>query len=748
MTESRPTRPSQSDPAGATKSDLPVDHALSLLIADETEAALRWGAASLESGDASASALIVTCRLLDHMGRRRAAIDGLGLAVRQAVDEGDLPAAMTAVAELRALGMDVTAHLERIANAFCRDAARLLQEEARPLLPQLGDFQPLSPFLAGPALASKAVKILERVIRTQDDVVGQEPQRIAPVPLFSSLTREALQALLGAFETLSVAVGESVIREGETGGAVYLVARGELEVSRRSSGADGKPSVTLARLGNGAFFGEMALLSQLPGAATVIATRPSVLLAARRDKIEEVAQIFPELAAQLAAHCRRLSVANLGWASPVIVAVPPGERASLVDRFETRIFETGDRLVETGEEADGLHLIVSGEVAIVAHDGTERVALANLSPGETVGEVELVLCRRANADAIATACTATLFLSRDEFFALVEDHPTVLHALYAIAVRRLSETKFALEAGSAPVAEESLIDEPSLALRAPAVERSFQSTPPASRIPPIPDAPPAPALPKSSPPPAALPRVTLPVYAGARRRRITVPPPPAAGLPRQAQSIPVGQQVDHQPFDLAAPIAAPAAERAASFAPTTASMAPPATPSHSQFWERSRSAGRMTLVAAAAGVIAYAALHTDQARMPSAPVTTAAAGVTAVDSIPGAPVAAPVQTPSTVPTLPSASAQAAPIAKSKWTPALASSPARLPSAALAAVAPPAIIPASSPSTGHAAPGAQATATATGSPQPAAAPSARPFVPNSTKAASSEALSAGDFGGRE
>src|ERR1019366_8895930 len=156
------------------------------------------------------------------------------------------------------------------------------------------------------------------------------------------------------------------------------------------------------------------------------------------EALEAVVEKHPSVAVELAAHCRRQSVANLGWASPVVVSIPTRERDALVERFETRLFEAGDKLVEAGEDALGLHLIVSGE---------------------TVGEVELVLCRNATADAIAARPTATLFLPREEFFTLVQDHPAILHGLYGIAVRRQAETNLALESGAPPARDASLLGE-------------------------------------------------------------------------------------------------------------------------------------------------------------------------------------------------------------------------------------------------------------------------------------------------
>ena len=47
-----------------------------------------------------------------------------------------------------------------------------------------------------------------------------------------------------------------------------------------------RPPIVLARLVSGALFGEMALLSRAPRAASVVATRPSILLVAKRDALE------------------------------------------------------------------------------------------------------------------------------------------------------------------------------------------------------------------------------------------------------------------------------------------------------------------------------------------------------------------------------------------------------------------------------------------------------------------------------
>jgi cAMP-dependent protein kinase regulator len=739
MANNRSTRTAPPAATEGGANDLPLDHALSLLLADETENALRWGAAVLESGPWTPSALVVTARLLDQMGRKRAAIEGLNLAVRQATDEGNLPLAMAALGDLRTLGADVTEALDRVAGAFCEGSERIRDAQTAPLLPQFGEFRPLSPFLTGPALASKAAQIVESVRRTEVDEGDDGPERFAPLPLFSALGKESLHDLLAAFETLTVPAGHAVIREGEEEAAAYIVARGELEVSRRSSDESGKP-VVLARLGSGAFFGEMALLSQLPGAASVIATRPSILLVAKREALEAVVERHPDVAVELAAHCRRQSVANLGWASPVVVAIPARERAVLVERFETRMFEAGDKLVEAGESARGLHLVVSGEIAVVASEGGERVVLATLTAGETVGEVELVLCRNAAADAVAVRPTATLFLEREEFFALVQDHPAILHGLYGIAVRRHAETSLALEAGSSAVGEESLLgDVPgefAALVENPAPLASAVAPNPA-RITPLARG--TLGLPRaSSPPPApATPTSTPPsVRPGARS---TLPPPPM----RTPSAPPPSPRVTRGTLPPPVPPSArfndtlpgPALQRPSSFAPVTATgraSIPSQVPARS-----SRAAGVIGFLGVAAAFIVFFSIkgfHTDSSSEPTATPANApiALPATTRGPIPADTVASAPAVETQLPPVATAAAAAPPIA----TPA--------PRAAMA----PKNRPAQSTT-------AAATRTVVVTVEPSAAPvvatppaSATPAFPVAKPTVTSQAVSAGEFGGRE
>lgn len=97
---------------------------------------------------------------------------------------------------------------------------------------------------------------------------------VRSIALFEALPQHQLEPLVLAMVPLSVGSGDVIIREGDVGDRFYVVADGEAIVS-----SDGKDRV---RLGRGDYFGEIALLRDVPRTATVRAAGDLELLALER----------------------------------------------------------------------------------------------------------------------------------------------------------------------------------------------------------------------------------------------------------------------------------------------------------------------------------------------------------------------------------------------------------------------------------------------------------------------------------
>lgn len=426
---------------GSPAAESPVDRALALSLANEPDSALRWAAAIVQADPALPSGLLLIGRLLAGFGRKEAAREAFETCVERAVDASQLPLAVAGCSDLRGLGGNPAKLFDTIADAFSRGSARLGEGTgAPPPMPSADEFKPLASVLTGPALLGKATEIVHAAKRALDEAraARDEPPKVAAQALFSSIGRSALRAMIEVFEVSTVPQGTEVIEEGTGGAEAYIVARGELE-ARRS--VDGAAPIVLARLTGGALFGEMALLSRAPRAASVIACRPSILLVGRKEALDRVAEVESEVGTELALHCRRRMVQNLVRTSQILSAVQPEERPALVERFETKTYEKGDKLIGEGQSPTGLHLIASGEVAVIRHEAGEPFVIATLGPGEVVGEVALVLRKESLADVVAVHPTVTLHLASDKFMSLIKEHPTILAELYELAVKREEETR-------------------------------------------------------------------------------------------------------------------------------------------------------------------------------------------------------------------------------------------------------------------------------------------------------------------
>jgi len=86
-------------------------------------------------------------------------------------------------------------------------------------------------------------------------------------PLFSTVSPETLEWLLAAATELEYPSNRAVLMEDAWGNAVYFILSGWVKVRRLS----GENVVTLAVLGQGDFFGEMAILDESPRSTDVIA---------------------------------------------------------------------------------------------------------------------------------------------------------------------------------------------------------------------------------------------------------------------------------------------------------------------------------------------------------------------------------------------------------------------------------------------------------------------------------------------
>jgi CRP/FNR family transcriptional regulator, cyclic AMP receptor protein len=128
------------------------------------------------------------------------------------------------------------------------------------------------------------------------------------VPLFSELSTAELERIAQVGIPRSFPRDTRVFHEGDTGDACYIVREGACRVTREHP--DGR-AITLATLGPGAIFGELAMLDGERRSASVEATENTELLALPASDMRNLIREHPGTAEKLVvALTRRLRDAN------------------------------------------------------------------------------------------------------------------------------------------------------------------------------------------------------------------------------------------------------------------------------------------------------------------------------------------------------------------------------------------------------------------------------------------------------
>ena len=138
-----------------------------------------------------------------------------------------------------------------------------------------------------PVLAALSWRALRRVDETARRP-GRELDLLRAVPMFAPLPPATIEHLASSLAPLEVEAGSVIFRAGDGGDRFYLVGDGEVEIELEGRA----PEV----LGPGGWFGEIALLRDVPRTATVVARTQAQLLALDREEFLAAVTGHPESA--------------------------------------------------------------------------------------------------------------------------------------------------------------------------------------------------------------------------------------------------------------------------------------------------------------------------------------------------------------------------------------------------------------------------------------------------------------------
>lgn len=260
--------------------------------------------------------------------------------------------------------------------------------------------------------------VVEEAMEAPDEA-RPEPGALPKIPLFSDLPPDAFIALFESCPLRRYEPGDLVIEQGTKGDAFYVICAGGVRVVR----AEGESQRELARLDEGTFFGEMALLSEAPRSASVEATHEDTqLLEIGAGVLKELSAKYPSVSTALKKFCRQRLLSNLMQGSALFRPFSKSDRRELVQKFRARDVRRGEAMIQEGHTSDGLYVVLSGEVDVLV----KGRKVASLREGEVFGEMSLLTRSPATATVTAARHTSVLRLPREDFDRIILSHPQVL----------------------------------------------------------------------------------------------------------------------------------------------------------------------------------------------------------------------------------------------------------------------------------------------------------------------------------
>jgi putative peptide zinc metalloprotease protein len=302
----------------------------------------------------------------------------------------------------------------------------------------------LGVFLLGPAVFAILARIgqglaalgrlgLERWKQARGEIPREHLEALAGLPFLADVSRGELRAVATHLRVEQVEAGQLVVRQGARGDRFFVILEGQVRVVRIA--AD-EHQEQLATLGPGDYFGEAALVANVPRTATVVAELPTRLLSLDAGHFRR--WLAERLDVDEAVH-RSIAERDRLAALPLFAGIGSAELDRLAARMLVTRYSAGDVIVEQGAEGDRFFIVVDGRVEVVHHDEAHgESVLAELGEGDFFGEMALLHRAPRSATVRALSPVETYTLTAADFQQLL-DCTTAIDLVRSTAGRRAGE---------------------------------------------------------------------------------------------------------------------------------------------------------------------------------------------------------------------------------------------------------------------------------------------------------------------
>ena len=271
----------------------------------------------------------------------------------------------------------------------------------------------------------------------------QVAETLKGLPLFERLPDETITILHERMEAVFLDTREVLFHKGDPSGMMYLIEEGQVEIIGEENGQ----RRVLNICNPGYALGAMSLMDEQPRTASVESTMPTTLLTlSRKDFLDVVSDLPEELQEWLrdVAANLRAGFADILERIPLFEDLPHNVLEMLAGKMEGDSINEGEVLFKKGAPGNLLYLVDEGWIKIVTEDSRgEELVLNRCGPGEAIGEMSLLDEQPRSASAVALSPSKVFKLTREDFFTVMADYPSLAqHLLRKLSLRMRFATTY------------------------------------------------------------------------------------------------------------------------------------------------------------------------------------------------------------------------------------------------------------------------------------------------------------------
>jgi CRP-like cAMP-binding protein len=153
------------------------------------------------------------------------------------------------------------------------------------------------------------MKLFSLFHRLYDEEILCKLSFLKGISLFEGIKKRHLIHVLESLQERTYLKGETIFTQGDIGRALFIVFSGKIALARIDQVT--QKSEVIAEVSQGEFFGEMALLEEMPRTATAYATEDTKVFMLFKIKLESLLFARPVIGVNIAAQLAKILSARL-----------------------------------------------------------------------------------------------------------------------------------------------------------------------------------------------------------------------------------------------------------------------------------------------------------------------------------------------------------------------------------------------------------------------------------------------------